>query len=121
MSILDIRVLGDPVLREETRPVVEITEELRTLVKNMFATMYLAHRDDYDAALIPILERTLRHAGRQFATDPEIAVRLLVAVYDDAVRSAILVGSKTYDLAVVRDTIVRVVLALTRRAKQSPA
>jgi len=42
VSILDIRVLGDPVLREETKPVGEITDELRTLVKNMFDTMYLA-------------------------------------------------------------------------------
>ena len=42
MSILEIRVLGDPILREETRPVEAITDELRTLVKNMFDTMYLA-------------------------------------------------------------------------------
>ena len=42
MSILEIRVLGDPILREETKPVEEITDELRTLVKNMFDTMYLA-------------------------------------------------------------------------------
>lgn len=42
MSILPIRVLGDPVLREETKPVGEITDEIRTLVQNMFETMYLA-------------------------------------------------------------------------------
>ena len=42
MSILDIRVLGDPILREDTRPVDEITDELRTLAKNMFETMDLA-------------------------------------------------------------------------------
>ena len=42
MSILDIRVLGDPILREETKPVEQITDELRTLVKHMFETMYLA-------------------------------------------------------------------------------
>jgi peptide deformylase len=42
VSILAIRVLGDPILREETKPVEEITDELRTLVKNMFETMYLA-------------------------------------------------------------------------------
>ena len=42
MSILEIRVLGDPILREETKPVEEITDELRGLVKNMFETMYLA-------------------------------------------------------------------------------
>jgi len=42
VSILDIRVLGDPILREETKPVAEVTNELRTLVKDMFETMYLA-------------------------------------------------------------------------------
>jgi len=42
VSVLDIRVLGDPVLREETSPVEQITDEQRTLVKDMFDTMYLA-------------------------------------------------------------------------------
>ena len=42
MSILDIRVLGDPILREETTPVEQVTDELRLLVRNMFETMYLA-------------------------------------------------------------------------------
>ncbi len=42
MSVLDIRVLGDPVLREETKPVAAVTDELRELVKNMFETMDLA-------------------------------------------------------------------------------
>jgi peptide deformylase len=42
VSVLDIRVLGDPILREETKPVTEITDELRTLARNMFDTMYVA-------------------------------------------------------------------------------
>jgi peptide deformylase len=42
VSILDIRVLGDPVLRQETKPVAEITDDVRQLVKSMFDTMYLA-------------------------------------------------------------------------------
>jgi len=42
VSILEIRVLGDPILREETKPVAEITDELRALAKNMFDTMDLA-------------------------------------------------------------------------------
>jgi peptide deformylase len=42
VSILDIRVLGDPVLREETVPVATITDELRELVQSMFDTMDLA-------------------------------------------------------------------------------
>ncbi|MEO8561118.1 MAG: peptide deformylase [bacterium] len=39
MSILDIRVLGDPILRQATTPVTEITDEIRDLIENMFATM----------------------------------------------------------------------------------
>ena len=42
MSVLDIRVLGDPILREDTKPVDEITDDLRLLARNMFETMYLA-------------------------------------------------------------------------------
>lgn len=87
--------------------------QLLALRDPAFAVTYLAHRDDYESALVPVLERTAQKAGRRFTTDPAIAVRLLSAVYDDAVRTAILQGTKTYDLAVVRDTIVRVVLALT--------
>ena len=42
MSILDIRVLGDPVLRKPTKPVTEVTDELRRLIADMFETMYAA-------------------------------------------------------------------------------
>jgi peptide deformylase len=39
VSILDIRVLGDPILRQATTPVTEITDELRDLIEDMFDTM----------------------------------------------------------------------------------
>ena len=42
MSILDIRVLGDPILRQATTPVETVTDELRQLAKHMFATMHHA-------------------------------------------------------------------------------
>lgn len=42
MSLLDIRVLGDPILRQETRPVADVTDELRQLVDDMFETMHAA-------------------------------------------------------------------------------
>lgn len=42
MAVLDIRVLGDPILRERTEPLPHITEELRSLVSDMFETMYAA-------------------------------------------------------------------------------
>ena len=42
MSLLDIRVLGDPILREETTPVTAVTDELRRLIDDMLETMYAA-------------------------------------------------------------------------------
>ncbi|HEU4586858.1 MAG TPA: peptide deformylase [Gemmatimonadaceae bacterium] len=42
MSLLDIYVLGAPILREETKKVEEVTDELRELIDDMFETMYAA-------------------------------------------------------------------------------
>jgi peptide deformylase len=42
VSILDIRVLGDPVLRKETAVVEEMTDDIRKLIADMFETMYAA-------------------------------------------------------------------------------
>lgn len=42
MAILDIRVLGDPILREQTKPVETITDDVRQLIDDMFETMHAA-------------------------------------------------------------------------------
>lgn len=42
MSLLDIHVLGSPILRQETQPVERMTEELRRLTDDMFETMHAA-------------------------------------------------------------------------------
>jgi peptide deformylase len=42
VSILDIRVLGDPILRQATVPITEMTDDIRRLVDDMFETMYHA-------------------------------------------------------------------------------
>jgi peptide deformylase len=41
-KILDVRVLGDPILRQETQIVESVTDELRQLIDDMFATMHRA-------------------------------------------------------------------------------
>ncbi|MBM7623305.1 peptide deformylase [Sporohalobacter salinus] len=40
MAILSIRTIGDPVLRTETKPVDEITDQTKKLIENMKDTMY---------------------------------------------------------------------------------
>jgi peptide deformylase len=41
VSILDLRVLGDPILRQETTP-TEATDDIRKLIDDMFETMHAA-------------------------------------------------------------------------------
>jgi peptide deformylase len=42
VALLEIHVLGSPVLREPTKPVAEVTDALRRLVDDMFETMHAA-------------------------------------------------------------------------------
>jgi len=42
VAVLDIRVLGDPILRERTAPTPRVTDAVRALVADMFETMYAA-------------------------------------------------------------------------------
>jgi peptide deformylase len=42
VSLLPLRVLGDPILREETKVVTAITDDIRRLIDDMFETMYAA-------------------------------------------------------------------------------
>jgi peptide deformylase len=57
MALLDIHVLGSPVLRQETVPVTEITDDVRTLVRDMFETMYAAKGIGLAAPQVGRLER----------------------------------------------------------------
>ena len=42
MSVLPIHVLGSPILRQATRPVEKVTDDLRRLIDDMIETMYVA-------------------------------------------------------------------------------
>jgi peptide deformylase len=57
VSLLDIHVLGSPVLRKETVPVTQFDESLRTLIQNMFETMYAAEGIGLAAPQVGRLER----------------------------------------------------------------
>src|SRR5215203_6552944 len=57
MSLLDIRVLGDPILRQDATPVVEVTDELRRLIDDMLETMYAAKGIGLAAPQVGRLER----------------------------------------------------------------
>ncbi len=57
MSLLDIHVLGSPILRQETQPVAAVTDEHRRLIDDMFETMYAAKGIGLAAPQVGRLER----------------------------------------------------------------
>jgi peptide deformylase len=57
VSLLDVRVLGDPVLRQVTTPVSAVTDAIRRLVEDMFDTMYAAKGVGLAAPQVGRLER----------------------------------------------------------------
>jgi peptide deformylase len=57
VSLLDIVVFGDPILRRETTEVTQMTPELRQLVTDMFDTMYAARGIGIAAPQVGRLER----------------------------------------------------------------
>lgn len=57
--ILDIRVLGDPILRQETKAVAEVSDDHRKLIDDMFETM---HRAQGIGLAAPQIGRTERIA-----------------------------------------------------------
>lgn len=67
MALLDIRVLGDPILRQTTTPVAAITDELRQLADDMLDTMYVARGIGLAA---PQVGRTERMAVIDVEDDP---------------------------------------------------
>jgi peptide deformylase len=78
VSLLDIYVLGAPILREETRPVADVGPEFQRLVDDMFETMYAAKGIGLAA---PQVGRTERVAvvdvdgARHVIANPEIVLR----------------------------------------------
>ncbi len=77
MSVLPIRMLGDPVLREKARDVERFDDGLRRLVDDMFETMYAAPGVGLAAPQVGISSRFFvyddgdGHTG--FVANPELS------------------------------------------------
>jgi peptide deformylase len=71
VSILDIRVLGDPILRQATTPVATITDDVQRLIDDMFETMYHARGIGLAA---PQVGRSERLAVLDLDDDPFVII-----------------------------------------------
>jgi peptide deformylase len=56
---LEVRILGDPVLRAKAAPVAQISEETRQLIRDMFDTMYAEEGVGLAAPQVGISERII--------------------------------------------------------------
>ncbi|MCR4740421.1 MAG: peptide deformylase [Lachnospiraceae bacterium] len=57
MAIREIRVMGDPILNKRCKEVTEMTDRLKTLVEDMYETMYEADGVGLAASQVGILKR----------------------------------------------------------------
>lgn len=102
MSLLPIRVLGDPVLRQETVPVETVTPELERLMDDMLETMHAARGVGLAAPQVGRTERLTVvdvHGAQYVLLNPEIVERegtikweegclSIPEIYGDVTRSA---------------------------------
>lgn len=76
MAILEIKVYGDPVLREKSIPVTEITQEISSLIKDMAETMYTSSGVGLAAPQVGVPKRIITvdgdEEGLMVLINPEI-------------------------------------------------
>ena len=74
MAVLDIKIMGDPVLREECAEVDSIDEELRRLARDMFDTMYAADGVGLAANQVGVTRRLIVVDPREEGVTPRALV-----------------------------------------------
>ena len=84
MALLDIKLMGDPILREECVEVGEIDDELRRLAKDMFDTMYEADGVGLAAPQVGITKRLIVVDPREEGVKPRALVNPRVVEASDA-------------------------------------
>src|SRR5215831_10910492 len=76
MALRDILILPDKRLRQVSEPVKKITAEIKTLVEDMFETMYAAPGIGLAAIQVGVPKRvvTMDVAKREGETDPRVFI-----------------------------------------------
>ena len=65
-----LRFLGDPVLRAKTAPVEQVTDEIRTLIADMFDTMYAEDGVGLAAPQVGVEQRVIVVDPRDDSVEP---------------------------------------------------
>jgi len=79
MAVRKIRIWPDPALKEVAKPVMQVTDEIRMLVTDLFETMYAANGVGLASTQIAVPLRVLvidLDPSKHHAEDPEVAAEL---------------------------------------------
>jgi peptide deformylase len=88
MPVRELRYLGDPILRQVAVPVKEMNSELRTLVADMFDTMYAEEGVGLAAPQVGVGERIIVVDARDSESKPFALINPgIVAASDDVDRA----------------------------------
>ena len=82
MAVLDILEFPDPRLRTEAGPVKEVTGETRTLIDNMFETMYAAPGIGLAATQVNVHQRVLVMDLSEEQNEPMVFINPEVEILD---------------------------------------
>jgi peptide deformylase len=76
MAVLQIRHMGDPVLRKKARPVDEVTGEIDRLIEDMAQTMYLGEGLGLAATQVGVLKRIIVYDNIEagYGMDPQALI-----------------------------------------------
>ncbi|NRG42005.1 TetR/AcrR family transcriptional regulator [Rathayibacter sp. VKM Ac-2835] len=114
LAVVILDFLQGPFTDSRRWCVVQSEFELLALRDAAIAPQYSAFRSGFDATLVDIVRGALQQVQRDFSLAPTTAVRLLIASYDDAVKTSILEGdSEEAALERLRTTLTDVVLAIS--------
>ena len=88
MASLEIRLMGDPVLRQEAAPIEAVDDDLRTLARDMFDTMYDADGVGLAANQVGITRRIIVVDPREDGIKPRALINPRVVSTGDETEKA---------------------------------
>ena len=88
MAVLQIRHMGDPVLRKKAVPVEEFTPEIKKLIEDMIETMYIGQGLGLAANQVGVLKRILVYDNIEagYGMDPQALINPEIVAAEGCVK-----------------------------------
>jgi len=88
LSVLQIRYLGDPVLKKKAQPVPEVDEEIRQLARDMIETMYFNKGAGLAAPQVGVSKKVIVYDLEESGsgTEPQVLINPAIVASEGTVR-----------------------------------